>query len=142
MSWQLSVFDEYSFYFEIFMEKKEIPYTVLFIVSCSIGGIIIALFDMDQTEVQPAVLMILIFSGVASFLRPKLAYLWASILGSSIFIVNLVLLSSGYKPTHKVEPNVFAALIALIPAFIGAYAGVLLQWLNGRINRKVNKDKL
>lgn len=123
------------------MPVKKFSNTNLFIVSCILGGIIIALFDMDQTEVFPAVIMILIFTGVAGFLRPTLAYLWALILGLSIFIVNILAINTGHEFTHPPQPNVYATFVALIPAFIGAYIGVFLNWLNGKINKKVNKDK-
>lgn len=103
---------------------------------------LIALFDMDQTEVQPAVLMILIFTAVSGYLRPDLAYLWALILGLSFFLVNLIADLKGYKLREPIEPNVFATLIALVPAFIGAYAGVLFKWIYKRIDKKINRHKL
>jgi hypothetical protein len=124
------------------MPDNSFSNTKLFIISCILGGILIALFDMDQTEVQPAVLMILIFTGVAGFLRPTLAYIWALILGLSIFAVDFIAIYTGHTFTHPPQPNVYATLVALIPAFIGAYAGVLLHWLNSKINKKVNKSKL
>ena len=124
------------------MPEKNFPLTGLFIVSSIFGGIIIALFDMGQTEVQPTVLMILVFTGVAGFLKSDLAYLWALIIGISIFLVNLLAVYSGHTFTHPVEPNIYATLIALIPAFVGAYTGVFLKWLNGKINKRVNKNKL
>ena len=34
-----------------------------------------------------------------------------------------------YPVPYPPEPNILASFIALIPAFIGAYAGVLVRWL-------------
>jgi len=124
------------------MPEKNFPITGLFIVSSIFGGIIIALFDMGQTEVQPTVIMILVFTGVAGFLKSNLAYLWALITGLIIFAVIFATTYSGHTYTHPIASNIFGAMICIITAFAGAYIGVFLKWLNGKINKKVNKNKL
>ena len=89
-------------------------------------GIIIGILDMHAKEVQGTVLLVLVTSGLFGFVQPRWAWLWAVTIGSSLLVVGLAASILGYPP-HD-EPNVFATLIALIPAFLGAYGGVLLRY--------------
>lgn len=91
-------------------------------------GITIGLLDLHATEVQGSVLLILICAGLLGFVRPRMAWLWAITIGLCLLLVHLVANFLHY-PSYPVEPNVFATLIALIPAFLGAYGGVLLRYM-------------
>lgn len=91
-------------------------------------GITISLLDMHATEVQGTVLLILVASGLLGFVLPGRAWLWAITIALCLPLVYLSASLFGY-PSHNVEPNVFATVIALIPAFLGAYGGVLLRYM-------------
>lgn len=92
-------------------------------------GLLIGYADSRANEVQPAVLLILIFTFVFGFLRPRLAWLWAILIGGGIFSIQLIYIAFSVTPSSPAQPNIFAALIALIPAFIGAYTGAAARWL-------------
>ncbi len=85
--------------------------------------------DLHQSEVQPTVLLIAIFSLVMGFIKPKTAWLAAFIIGSSIFVVHLIAELSGFKPRYPVEPGIYGSLLALAPAFLFAYLGVFARVL-------------
>ncbi len=90
----------------------------------SVAGAVVAWwFDSRNDEPQAAALVILVVTFLLGFLLPKRAWLWAVIMGSSIAVGYLIARAAGYLPANPVEPGWYAALIALIPAFIGAYAG-------------------
>lgn len=91
-------------------------------------GIMIGLLDMRATEVQGTVLLILVASVLPGFARPRWAWLWAITIALCLPLVYLSASLFGYS-LHNVKPNVFATLIALIPAFLGAYGGVLLRYM-------------
>jgi len=92
-------------------------------------GLLIGYVDSRADEVQPAIMLILIFTFVLGFLHSRFAWLWAILIGSGIFSSYLIRFAFGMTPPHPPEPNAFATLIALIPAFIGAYTGVAARWL-------------
>ena len=91
-------------------------------------GITISLLDMHATEVQGTVLLILIASGLLGFILPRRAWLWAITIALCLPLTYLFANLLGH-PSHNVEPNILATLIALIPAFLGAYVGVLLRYM-------------
>ena len=91
------------------------------------GGLFAGWIDFNQTEVQPTVLALVIFGAVLGFVRPYRAWRWAIILGLCIPLGFLIFSGLGYKPAELPQPGVYASLIALIPAFIGTYAGVLVS---------------
>lgn len=105
------------------LKKIELFYWVMALTLGSIVGLI----DMQAKEVQLPALLVLVFAGIPGYLHPRRAWLWAITIGASILLVHLLAGLFGYTAPYAVEPNVFATLIALIPAFIGAYMGVLLR---------------
>ncbi len=96
---------------------------------CLLGSILGGAFawwvDSRNDEPQAAVLVILLVTFILGFLLPRRAWLWATIMGSSITVGYLIARTVGHFPVNPVEPGWYAAFIALIPAFIGAYAGAL-----------------
>jgi hypothetical protein len=98
------------------------------ILALGAGGLAIWI-DSHATEPQPAAGTILIAAGLLGLLRPGLAWLWALILGVSLFAGYSLFPALRLQPSSPPEPGPYAALIALIPAFIGAYAGVLFNKL-------------
>ncbi len=89
------------------------------------GGIFALWVDSRNDEPQAAVLVILVMTFLVGFLLPKRAWLWAIIVGLCIPLGYLVTRAVGIPPRIPVEPGWYASAIALIPAFIGAYAGAL-----------------
>ncbi|HLV81013.1 MAG TPA: hypothetical protein VKT32_12065 [Chthonomonadaceae bacterium] len=82
---------------------------------------------VDNTTI-PATLL-LIFGLMLGFVAPKGALGVAPILGLAIFAAHTLGPSLGYKPPYQPSPTVAATLLALIPAFLGTYAGVGLNRL-------------
>ncbi len=89
------------------------------------GGIFAGWVDFNNDEVQAAVLVILVVTFLLGLILPRRAWLWAVIVALCLPGVYLVARSLGYQPVSPPEPDWYASLLALIPAFIGAYAGVL-----------------
>jgi hypothetical protein len=89
------------------------------------GGILAWRIDSRNDEPQAAVLVILVVTFLLGFLLPRRAWLWAAIVGLCLPLGYLVSRSVGFLPQNPVEPGWYASAIALIPAFIGAYAGAL-----------------
>jgi NO-binding membrane sensor protein with MHYT domain len=92
-------------------------------------GALTSFADFRSKAVQPIVLMILIFTFVFGFWQPRWAWLWALLIGGGVPAAHFLNLALGFAAPYPVMPNVFGSLIALIPAFVGAYSGVVSSWL-------------
>lgn len=97
-----------------------------------VGGIVIGAIDFNATEPQPAALLVLIFAGLLGFAQPRNAWRWAIIVTLGLPLAHLTLRQLGVQPRDPVSPGEYATLIALIPAFIGAYGGVLIRHVTQR----------
>jgi NO-binding membrane sensor protein with MHYT domain len=91
-------------------------------------GAIIGWIDLQASEVQPVVLLLLVSTALLGFAQPPRAWLWALIIGGGILAAHLIGPLVGFNPAYEVKPNVLVTLIALIPAFIGAYIGAFIGW--------------
>src|SRR4030042_3878195 len=89
------------------------------------GGIFAGWVDFNNDEPQAAVLVILVVTCILGRIQPRKAWLWAIIVALSLPAVYLFARSLGYQPFSPPSPGWYASLLALIPAFIGAYAGAL-----------------
>jgi len=89
------------------------------------GGIFAGWVDFNNDEPQAAVLVILVLTFLLGSILPKRAWLWAVIVALCLPAEYLFLRSLGYQPVSPPSPSLYASLLALIPAFIGAYAGVI-----------------
>jgi hypothetical protein len=78
-------------------------------------------------EPQAAMIVIMVFAGLLGFVQPQKAWRWALIVGPGVPMVYLIATALGYHAKSVAEPGGDASLIALIPAFIGTYGGVLLR---------------
>jgi hypothetical protein len=114
----------------VFSDKIFLWIGILFAV---LFGVFAGAVDLTSKEVQGTVLLIIVSAGALGFLIPKRAWIWALIIGASIFGAHLWAQSTGYPVPYPVEPNVAITLLALIPAFIGAYSGVGARWVMQRI---------
>ena len=90
--------------------------------------LLIGRVELRADEVQGPVLLVVVWAFILGLAKPKWAWLWAVVIGGSIFAAHAWARAVGYPEPYPPEPNIFAALIALIPAFIGAYAGAGLRW--------------
>jgi hypothetical protein len=97
------------------------------------GGIFAGWVDFNNDEPQAAVLVILVVTFLLGLLQPRLSGLWAIIVGLSLPAVYLVATKLGYQPASPPSPGWYASLLALIPAFIGAYSGALGRVIMNRV---------
>jgi hypothetical protein len=93
------------------------------------GGIFAGWVDFNNDEVQATVLVILMMTFLLGLIEPRRAWLWAMILALCVPGVYLVARALGYQPVSPPSPGWYGSLIALIPAFIGAYAGALARFV-------------
>lgn len=83
--------------------------------------------DWHNDEVQATVLCLLVFGFVMGLWRARPGWLWGLILGVGVPSAHLAGHMLGYVEPFPLEPNTAASLLALVPAFIGVYSGVLLR---------------
>ncbi len=102
-------------------------FDVLYVGLAFSGGLYAGWIDFNNSEVQSTVLLLVLFGAVLGFAQPRRAWRWAIILGLCIPLSFLFFSALGYKSADLPQPGVYASLIALIPAFIGTYGGVLLS---------------
>ncbi len=89
------------------------------------GGIFAGWVDFNNDEVQAAVLVILVVTFLTGMIAPRKAWLWAVIVALCLPGIYLMATQLGYLPVSPPNPVWYASLLALIPAFIGAYSGAL-----------------
>ena len=94
-------------------------------------GVIIGLSDL-RSDVQLTALLLLTFGFFAGYAKPKYAWVWALLLGIWVPLAEFTALAIGLKLSYR--PDILASAIALVPAFVGAYAGVVIQWAATRTN--------
>lgn len=70
-------------------------------------------------------LVILVVTFLTGMILPGKAWLWAIIVALCLPGVYLLASGLGYQPKSPASPGWYASLLALIPAFIGAYTGAL-----------------
>ncbi|MEP7146577.1 MAG: hypothetical protein ABI792_06170 [bacterium] len=92
-------------------------------------GMIISYIDLHNDEVQSAVMLLLIFSFILGYKDPHRAWLYSILLALSIITGLLFSKTFGFVPKGSPPDNIFWTLLALIPAFAGGYAGVLMKIL-------------
>jgi hypothetical protein len=109
------------------MNRERWQFDVLWIALAAIGAFLAGAVDFNNNEPQAAVIVIVICAGLLGFIQPKKAWLWAIISGLGIPAVYLIATALGYHSKGVPEPGWYASLIALIPAFISAYGGVLAR---------------
>jgi hypothetical protein len=83
--------------------------------------------ELHSDEVQPTVALLLLFTALLAFARPHKPWRWAVLMAAAVPLAYVVAPVLGVTPRSQPEPNLAATLIALIPAFLGAYAGAALR---------------
>ena len=109
------------------MTRYHWQFDVLCVALAVIGGFLAGAVDFNNDEPQAAVIVIVAFTGLLGFIQPRRAWRWALIVGLGVPIVYLIASAMGYHAKSVGEPGWYASLIALIPAFISTYCGVLLR---------------
>jgi hypothetical protein len=92
---------------------------------CVLFGALIGWVDFHATEVQPAVLLLLVCGAGIAWLQPRYAWIVALMLGLSIVETYFIGDALGKSPAAPMIPR-YGGLVALIPASIGAAVGALL----------------
>ena len=82
--------------------------------------------DTHNDEVQAAILVILLSTATLAMIEPRAVWRWGLILGLSIPITYLIVPAFDMTTPFDME-GYMGTLLALIPAFIGAYGGVFLR---------------
>lgn len=104
------------------------------VLLCVIIAPCIGWLDFHQADVQPAALLLLFSSALIAWLQPKYAWVVALILGLSIVETQFVADALGKTPPYPTGPRI-AALLALVPASIGAAVGGLIGVGTTRVSR-------
>lgn len=101
------------------------------LVVALLGAALTGVVSVRTDEVQPAVLVIALVCFGLGFAAPRLAWLWALVVGLGVFGGYFFAGLAGIHVKAPPEPNLFATLIALIPAFLFAYLGAGARNLSG-----------
>jgi hypothetical protein len=101
--------------------------TIMWLVLALVGGVFAGWVDFNNDEPQAAVLVILVVTFVLGLTMPGKAWLWAVIVALCLPGAYLFLHAFGYQPKSPPSPVWYASLLALIPAFMGAYMGTLTR---------------
>src|SRR5512135_3027631 len=109
------------------MTRDRWLFAALCLALAVIGAFLAGAVDFNNDEPQAAVIVIIAFAGLLGFIQPRKAWRWALIIGLGVPIVYLIATALGYHAKSVGEPGWYASLIALIPAFISTYCGVLLR---------------
>ena len=114
--------------------KKYLVWACLFIAL--LGAAYAGWVDFNNDEPQAAVLMILLITALLGWLVPGKAWLWAIILALGLPAMYFLQRALGLHPATPPSPGWYASLLALIPAFIGAYAGAFGKIIMKNISGK------
>jgi hypothetical protein len=114
---------------------KTFNQTIVSILFAAAIGFLAGWVDSHNDEPQAAVLVLLVLGGLLGLSRPRLPWLCAVIAALGIPTVYLVRRAMDLHVVSWPEPNLFATLLALIPALIGIYSGLgarkvysLMRW--------------
>jgi hypothetical protein len=101
-----------------------------YLLAVLILGTFIGWVDLHAVEVQWSVLFLFLFGAALGIASPSLPWLSGLLLGLSVPAAHLI--APVFHAHPIIPPHRFGgAFLALIPAFMGAYAGALLRALVG-----------
>lgn len=107
----------------------------IYLLQALICGTVISFIDSRSSEVQVAALLVAITTFIFGMLHARRAWVYALIIGFSIIAFHVVAHITGWiTPSGPAAINNFVGLVALIPAFIGAYSGAGLRWVLDGLN--------
>lgn len=97
------------------------------------AGVTTGIIDFLSADVVAGGTLILIFTFLLGLKLPRLAWLWAVIIGGLVPIVWQIALAYGHMPADPFS-DAASASIAIGPAIVGAYFGALSRHIGGHIN--------
>jgi hypothetical protein len=101
----------------------------LCLIAALILGMSIGWLDLHVEEVQWSVLLLLVLGAVLGYMCARFAWLWALVIGLCIPVAHLLGRLAGVYPI--IPPSSFGwTFLALVPAFLGTYAGALVRILS------------
>jgi hypothetical protein len=83
--------------------------------------------DVHTDDTQFVVFFVLLFSFVLGVARPRLAWLWALIVGLGVPLAEEYAILTNMHTPWPQSGNLAGSLVAVVIAFAGAYAGFLLR---------------
>jgi len=107
--------------------KRSQRWGALGVVGAMAAGLLAGWIDFNNDEPQAAAIVLALCAAILGFIWPARAWLWAVIVGLGIPAAYFIWPALGFTPKSLPEPNVAASLLALIPAFVGAYGGVFVR---------------
>lgn len=112
----------------LFSDEKQLLIFVLTAILAIAGGLLAALADLRNDDVQAPVLLVLIFAFALGFIRPSSFWFSGLLIGLMMPVIHFLAQLKGWDikyPTDASTP--FWAFLALIPAFIGAVSGAVFR---------------
>jgi hypothetical protein len=101
----------------------------LCLIAALILGMSIGWLDLHVEEVQWSVLLMLVLGAVLGYVCARFAWLWALVIGLCIPVAHLIGRFAGVHPI--IPPSSFGwTFLALVPSFLGTYAGALARILS------------
>ncbi len=107
-------------------EKNMTRRALVALIAVLIFSVITGYINLNNNEVQPPLLCLLVFSFIAGLLQPKGAWRWALIIGLSIPTSYFIGFAIRYQ---VVDPPRYpiTLVVLVIPALVAVYTGVLLR---------------
>jgi uncharacterized membrane protein YjjB (DUF3815 family) len=98
-------------------------------------GVIAGSVDLVAGSPQIAAAFIVVFAFLLSLTYPKRAWLWALLTGMFVPLINALAVELGYGYLRRPE-SLYAAYLAFVPAFIGAYSAAFLRRYTAKQEQK------
>ena len=111
--------------------------TILPFALAAAFGCFAVLVDLHNNEPQGAALVLVVGGILLGTIWPAGAWRWAVILGLSIFVGDPIGVKLGAQPPWPEQGINPGSLVALVPAFIGTYAGAGVRMLLDAATAKV-----
>lgn len=106
--------------------------TTIMTMLAVLGALFVGYIDSHTSEVQATLMVMLPITFILGFIEPKRAALWVLIIGLSVPLSYLFVLATGQHYTDP-PPNGFTTLIALVPAFVGTFSGVIFRMIVSQV---------
>ena len=98
------------------------------------AGMMVGFITPRSSELQFPLLLLIAFGFFAGFSQPRHAWRWAVLLAIWVPINEAFAQLLGARTATADAPNIAASFFAFAPAFIGAYAGVLVHRVSSAAN--------
>jgi hypothetical protein len=89
------------------------------------AGVYIGIADLQNEDVQSAVVKVLIATFLLGLASPGHAFRWALCVGACIPLVQFIAQARAVATAYPLSPA--TSLIVLVPALIGAYSGAFAR---------------